>query len=416
MGQHKYGQHYTPKVLTDNYKELLKKIRKDDLTVVDPFVGQGNLLVDYLSMFSREEAIKIIKNKKIRGYDIDKNVLIFLKKRFISLYGVTEEELDLIFFKNNSLVNNPCEKEDFIFTNPPYLARNTCKRKFLKDYKLNFKRNYFSDYYEISLCKYRKHNGIWIIPANFISSDFMSNMRSILLKRAYLKNIFLFETPIFKDTSISVVSFLISQKDDLDKRQTDLNINFINGGLVVNKKIDINESGFICNDWLNISKKSTQSVDFGLLRKNLISGDIKCSFLNEEYNEESISINLKTEQHIKGNILYLRSTDTGSIKGRLGLYTFDELYPNENKNIVSLLTKKTSRLNVPIFFEDKYNLKDQLLIKNETNRILEEYRDKYNSIFLTNFKNSTKTMQRKRITFTDMYQIIEKAIQTVKKI
>ena len=43
------------------------------------------------------------------------------------------------------------------------------------------------------------------------------------------------------------------------------------------------------------------------------------------------------------------------------------------------------------------------------------YRDKYNSMFLTNFKNSTRKMQRKRIAFKEIYGVIEQAIKDIKK-
>ena len=119
MEKHKYGQHYTPKVLTDNYKSLFRELKNKDLTIVDPFVGEGNLLVDYLETFTKEEAISLLINKKIRGYDIDKMTINRLKERFHTLYGISFEVLNEILVKNNSLINNPCKKEDFILTNPP---------------------------------------------------------------------------------------------------------------------------------------------------------------------------------------------------------------------------------------------------------------------------------------------------------
>ena len=111
MDKHKYGQHYTPKVLTDNYKSLFIELKNKDLTIVDPFVGEGNLLVDYLETFTKEEAVSLLHNKKIKGYDIDKMTITRLKERFHSLYGVSFEVLNEIFVKNNSLINNPCKKK-----------------------------------------------------------------------------------------------------------------------------------------------------------------------------------------------------------------------------------------------------------------------------------------------------------------
>lgn len=416
MDKHKYGQHYTPKILTDKYKDLFKNIKSKGLTVVDPFVGDGNLLIDYLSTFSNEEAIKIIENEKIRGYDIDKKAILSIKKRFKDKYNISDEKLDIIFMKNNSFVKNPCKKNDFILTNPPYLARNTCKRKYPKDYNVHFSRNFFSDYYELSLYRFRKHNGIWIIPSNFLSSQFMTEIKKTLLSKSMLRKIYLFENPIFKDTNISVMSFYLERKDKDMSIQNNLPINFVGFNGDTLKNIDINNDGVICDEWARLSKMQTSDSIVGLLREDLKTGEEKILLLNESYELENFYINEKNIEKIKNNHLYLRSTDTGSKDGMLGFYTMDELYPNDERSEAkSLITKKTSRLTVPLFFYEYYSYEDQIKIKNKANQILNDYRDKYNSIFLTNFKNSTRKMQRKRISFKEAYGIINKSIMELKE-
>lgn len=422
--QHKYGQHYTPEIITNKYTEFFKYLKENKLAVVDPFVGEGNLLIDYLNIFSKEEAIQFIYDKKIKGYDIDPNNIKKIRLRFKELFGIEDKILNSIFKVNNSLQKNPCRKKDIIITNPPYLSRNTCKTKYPEDYNINFYHNKFSDYYELALNLYKQHEGLWIIPANFISSTFLANTRKSLMNHKTIEHMFVFEIPVFEHTDISVVSFLLKNKNNIKTKQLNLDINFVKFNyifkqeIIISKNIDIDSKGHICSEWFNITKNSNlNTVTQGLLRENLIPGDISCIIINENYEPETIYINQDNYQLLQSNFLYIRTTDTGTPKGMLGIYLLEEIFPDLFKDEIkpiSLLTKDSSRLYTPIFFTQTVNYEDQLYIKNQVNILLNEYRDKYNSIFLTNFKNATKTISRKRITFKEIYGLIEYVINNKK--
>lgn len=411
--QHKYGQHYTPEILTDKYKNIFENVKSKNLTIVDPFVGEGNLLIDYLKIFSHEEAISLLKSKKIKGFDIDSETIERLKQKFKIKFNLEDDLLAEIFVQNNSLLNNLCDDKDFIITNPPYLARNTCKRKYPEEFKLNFENNDLSDYYELSLQIYKKNNGIWIIPANFISSDFLANTRVELLENKNISDIYIFENPIFENTDISVISFLMKDKE---VEQSSFNIEFVRFDfknkkeITFTKNIDVDKKGYICSEWKELTSYDNALLTQGLLREDIISGDIKINVINEDYEIESLNVDEDTYNKFKNNILYLRTTDTGTEKGVLGLYTLEELYKKEYHSVddkpITLITKISSRLYTPIFFKENVSLEVQLKIKNEVNDLLKKYRDKYNSIFLTNFKNATKVMPRKRITFKEIYGLI----------
>ena len=422
--QHKYGQHYTPEIITNKYTEFFKYLKENKLAVVDPFVGEGNLLMDYLNIFSKEEAIQFLNDKKIKGYDIDPSNIKKIRLRFKELFDIEDKILNSIFKVNNSLKKNPCRKKDIIITNPPYLSRNTCKIKYPEDYNINFYHNKFSDYYELALNLYKQHDGLWIIPANFISSTFLANTRKNLMNHKTIEQIFVFEIPVFEYTDISVVSFLLKNKNNIKTKQLNLDINFVKFNyifkqeIIIPKNIDIDSKGRICSEWFNITNNSNlNTVTQGLLRENLIPGNISCMIINENYEPETIYINQDTYQLLQHNFLYIRTTDTGTHKGMLGVYLLEEIFSDlfkEEIKPVSLLTKDSSRLYTPIFFTQPVNYEDQLYIKNKVNTLLNEYRDKYNSIFLTNFKNATKTISRKRITFKEIYGLIEYVINNKK--
>ena len=72
--------------------------------------------------------------------------------------------------------------------------------------------------------------------------------------------------------------------------------------------------------------------------------------------------------------------------------------------------KKTDRAFATINFNKNFSEEQQIKIINQFNEDLENYREKYYDMFLTNFRNSTKIMARKRISFTLAYIIISNVI------
>jgi site-specific DNA-adenine methylase len=103
MSKKQLGQFYTT-----NYEYILSnmEIPEDTKTIIEPFVGNGDLL-------------KFIKNKcEIEMYDIDPK------------YPNT--------IKQDTLENPPDYTNKFVLTNPPYLARNKSKKKEIYNkYKCN---------------------------------------------------------------------------------------------------------------------------------------------------------------------------------------------------------------------------------------------------------------------------------------
>ena len=134
MKKSQLGQFYT-----SNYEYILSNMRiPDDVkTIIEPFVGKGDLL----------NFIENKDNYKIETYDIDPKIDNSIKR--------------------DTLSNPPVYKNKFVLTNPPFLARNKSKKKDLYDkYKCNdlykcFIMNLISD-----VCQ----GGIVILPLNFFSS------------------------------------------------------------------------------------------------------------------------------------------------------------------------------------------------------------------------------------------------------
>ena len=92
------------------------------------------------------------------------------------------------------------------------------------------------------------------------------------------------------------------------------------------------------------------------------------------------------------NILYIRTVDTGSYNGRVGLGFVSEDF-NVNGIYVSGNTYRTHP--IQIFFEPTITPNEQNLLKEYFNFILETFREKLDSEFLTTDKYSKAEYTRK---------------------
>jgi hypothetical protein len=119
--------------------------------------------------------------------------------------------------------------------------------------------------------------------------------------------------------------------------------------------------------------------------------------------QKNIGIKRLTIGKIPNSNLYLRAIDTGSENGRISLMI--------NKD--HFYAKESDRTFASIIMDKKYTHEQEEIICNKFNEILEKYRKKYNSLFLTNYRNSSK-YARKRISFDVAYKLISYIIEKEK--
>jgi len=402
--QHQLGQHYSKEtLLVERYNNYLLEIKNK--TIVDPFCGEGHLLEHYLNLFDKNIQIEMLKNKKIMGFDIDENNIIFLRKKFKKIYNLDDNLLEEIFIVNDSLIFvDKIPNNSFIFTNPPYLAKNICKKKFPEDFDKYFNEKYkiLTDYFEISLELYGKYDGLWIVPSNVLSSDIMNKLRKkILLK---MDKIVVYKKKTFDDTDISVATFLIDNK--LSNNIKD--IIFVSNKEEI-KKFEISKNSNLVKEWDDIkSIKNSLNIKQGFLDSKIVEGDKNITLLNTNYKEEEFNISNEQYEKLNKNILILRTTDTGGKEGKIGLYTIKELWGSDKA--IGLITKISSRVYTQLFF-DNLSIKEQLKLKDDFNNKLNKLRLNYDSIFLTNYKNVSNENQRKRMSFKETFSLINYIIK-----
>ena len=346
---------------------------------VDPYAGNGDLL----------EWAYAHGASSIEGYDVDAS----------KVSGVVKQRDTLLA---------PVDLSDkFLIANPPFLARNKNKDKTLYD------KYGQDDLYKIAVLTTQSClGGIFILPVNMLSSLYANSIRDIFFKNFEILRCKIFEESVFANTDYTVCAFLFQKKAGISK------IPVIFSPSSLQKEFSISEK----HHWILGEEfyEYLDGVNFqGIGRwteKNGLSNDGICGkvFINDFVKKKVVKDDVVTngpkfvcfKPEILEDIILLRSIDTGTHQGRIGLYdirkfAFDDVYP-------VLLGLETSRNLAHVRFEKKLSIDRQLEIIGRVNEKLEDFRQKYNSVFLTAFRNSTKEYSRKRISFEVVYQMISK--------
>lgn len=303
------------------------------------------------------DLLKFIKKKsnyKLELYDIDPKIKSALKR--------------------DTLSNPPNYSGKFILTNPPYLARNKSKKKdIFEKYKCN-------DLYKcfiVNIIEDVCEGGIIIIPLNFLSSIRKTDikLRKKFLEKYSIKIINIFEEQVFNDTSYSVCSIYFIKKNN-DK------INNIKTYIYPSKK----------------------EIDIHLSSKNnyTIGGEIYNLEQNPKYIVQRAT--KKTKKNMTNILLKCIDDNKDSQLGFKIVKDEDRFIDNTEK--LSARSYATLVINKSLTIERQKELVDKM------NKFIQEKREKYNSLFLTNYRESN-SIARKRISFDLAFKICNYLLSSV---
>lgn len=322
------GQFYT-KNAEYIIQNLLSFIPATIKSIIDPFAGAGDLLNMSPPQFSNI------------GYD-----LIPMKEGII---------------QRDTLLEPPTYTDnDWIFTNPPYLAKNKTKNKdVFEKYKVDDL--YLAALLSVDGCG----GGTFILPAGFFSN---SNVvfRKGFLSKYLVHKIYFFEEQVFSDTTYAVCSFSFSR------------------GCGINVPIPVvfmptqTESTIIFNEYNNYT------------------------FGGEIFPSIPIKIKRLTAGMTPNSRIKLYAVDSGTYNGRIRL-TLEEPF----------VGKSTDRAFATLVFPRALTIEEEEYIVNTFNSQLDAYRAKYNSMFLSNYRNATKNGARKRIGFEQAYNLVQQIFNSL---
>jgi hypothetical protein len=349
MNKKNLGQFYTT-----NYKHILQNMYIPDnvSNIIEPFAGNCDLL-NFIEDTNCEYNVKC--------YDIDP------KKDFI--------------IKQDTLLNPPDLDNAFIITNPPYLARNKSSDKgVFNKYNTNDLYKCFIQILINSNCL----GGIIIIPLNFLCSIRKADieLRENFVKKYDMNIINIFEEQVFDDTSYSICSFQFTAKNDTSENISDCYI------YPCNKRISFvlnNDNNYTIGGKIyNLEKNTKYKID----RAAIAAGAAGAAGAAIAENDEFCT-----------NILAKCIDD--NINSKIGLIIVDDMTRDKYIDKTPNLTARSYAI---LVIKPKITLEQQEDLAKKFNIFLNEYRDKYNSLFLTNYRESN-TIARKRISFGLVYDI-----------
>lgn len=328
---------------TTNYEYILQYFNIPDqiTTIIEPFTGNGDLL-KWIPM----------QNKYI-----------------IECYDIDPKTSDTI--QRDTLLTPPTYTGKFVLTNPPYLARNKNGSKQVYDqYGCNDLYKCFIETIITDVCE----GGIIIIPLNFISSIRTGDiqLRKRFMEKYWVQTINIFEEQVFDDTSYAVCSMqFIKRVGEIDEGVP------IQCNIFPSKK----QIAVLMNAQTNYS----------------IGGEINMWTPSSRYTiERATSKTINEPAHIT-NILVKCIDDNINSKIQMKMVNDAERYIDTTDNL-------SARSYATLVISPALSLEKQRMLVSDFNVLLETTREKYNSLFLTNYRESN-TIARKRISFALIFHL-----------
>lgn len=294
------------------------------------------------------------------------DLLKFIKdesKFKIEMYDIDPKVENAV--KQDTLEYPPDYTDKFVLTNPPFLARNKSKNKKIYDkYACNDLYKCFIKIITESQCI----GGIIIVPLNFLSSGRKSDveLRKNFLKKYRIKVANIFEENVFVDTTYTVCSIYFDRC-------------FSNDELI---------DTFIYPNKEQIKIKLNAENDF------TIGGEIFKLEQNPDY-----KIERATRENKKNITNILLKCIDDSIDSQLGFTVV-----SDKERFIDETEKLSARSYATLLINKKLTLEEQEILVKKMNKYIKIQREKYNSLFLSNYRESN-TIARKRISFSLAFKI-----------
>jgi hypothetical protein len=422
-----YGEHLTSINIFKDY--ILPEI-KDKLynhRWVDLFCGEGNLILPILELIPPDERVEFFK-EHIFLFDIQEE-MVEKSISHATKYGIPEDVARQNIIQRDTIKNYPTfvlnsDLPVYHITNPPYLyigyiAKHKETQKYL-DYFKDENEGY-QDLYQLALMNDLRHgikNMVYIIPSNFLFGFSVSNkIRNDFLPYYNIKKAFIFEKKIFDFTGTNVGIFFFERKDNPERKKIEFE------GIKVDKEVskriyilDPKNHFRAGNEFEEFVKRFKAPDPLGIryyltaedLEKHKGNKELKVIDVNDfngrEYAKKSIFVDERVYEKVKSNILFIRTVDTGSYDGRVGLYVINEVFGVDG----ILVSKSPYRTHpIQIFFSPDLPPEYQLVLKDYFNLLIEYFREKTDSEFMTTYKYSNSDYTRKYLGLSQARALIE---------
>ncbi len=423
------GVHLTS---TDTFLEyIFPEIENDlhDYIWVDLFCGEGNLILPILDSIPIEKRNDFF-SKNICMYDIQPEMVDKTIEKATS-YGISENIAKLNIKQRDNLMNYPRELirkslPIYHITNPPYLYLGFIRKHKETESHLKYFKNEnegYQDLYQIAMINDLRNdikNLVYIIPSNFLFGAAVSNkFRMDFLEYYKISKMYIFETQIFEFTGTNICMGFFKRKNKpsltdirFDGKKIKKNNKVLDIKYILKPEWKYRGGAYFDDFTQKYEAKNPLNVKYYLLNEEVQNnkGDQFITvidtnaYISNDYKRLKIQINEDLKNRVLNNILYVRTVDTGSYKGRVGLYEIKDDFDVDGI-YVSKATYRTSP--IQIFLDPTLTLKNQILLKKYFNLLLEHFRKTLDSDFLTTYKYSNAEYTRKYLGLTQVRKLIQ---------
>jgi hypothetical protein len=423
------GAHLTSSETFSTYILPEIKDKLNDYLWVDLYAGKGNLIFPILDLILPEKRSLFFADhiflSDVRNEMVQKSI-----EKAIA-YGISEKVAKNNIQQRNNLETFPVFLKKrkypvYHITNPPYLYLGYIKKhpetRHYSDY-FNGLNNGYQDLYQIAMINDLRNNIdnlIYLIPTNFLFGSSVSNkFRLDFLKYYDVEKMYIFEKQIFEFTGTNILIGFFERKESPSLETVQFQgKKFKKNGNIIQRRYDLiptynYRAGSEFNGFLDQYRaKKPINVSYYLQKKEVKNNygehEIKVidtsEYESNEYNIKFLTVNESLKDKVLANQLYVRTVDTGSYDGRVGLYNIQEDF-NVEGIFVSGNTYRTSPIQV--FLNPSISAEDQALLRRYFNLILEYFRDTLDSEFLTTYKYSNADYTRKYLGLTQTRDLIK---------
>lgn len=423
----KFGEHLTPSGIFEDF--ILPEIGDfmSRYGWVDYFAGEGNLILPILKPIPPKDRDHFFSDR-ILLFDIQDEMICKCIENAEKM-GISEEvakrnirKRDGLEYISHNKINDNIPL--YHITNPPYLYIGYIRKHMQLHLKyFRGKNNGYQDLYQIAMMNDLRgdmERMVYIIPSNFIFGNSVSNkIRLDFLKYYDITKAFVFEKKIFEHTGIGVGIFFFKRKQrpslssvkfpavKIKKDGTRLQKTY-----VLKPKHNY-RAGWEFDDFLQKYRTiKPLGAEFYLPRDEVLGniGNQTVSVIdandyrNQTYAKSELNVNSKLKEKIRSNILYVRTIDTGVEDGRIGLEVIRDDFGVDGIYVSSNPTRTQP---IQLFLDPTPSKEDQWLLCSYFNMMLEQWRKKLDSDFLTNYKYSDGSYTRKYLGLTQVKALIE---------
>lgn len=401
-----FGQHFTS---VETFTGFILPAIKDHLhehTWVDMFCGEGNLILPLLELLPVNERARFFE-EHVYLFDIQQQWVEKAISNAVAL-GIPEPLATSHIQQRDSIKDYPsfllrARHPVYHVTNPPYLyigyiVKTPEARRHLAYF--TGKNEGYQDLCQLGMMNDLRHGidkMIYIIPSNFLFGNSISNkIRDDFLAWYAVDKAIIFEKKIFEATGTNVAICFFSRKaregktpvsftatkigtETRERRYTlDPRFHYKAG-----TEFDVMMAGLEARTPLETSyylmlkdvRANAGSHAVPVIDANAFEGGT--------YKALDIHVNDALKEKILGNILWVRTVDTGGMDGRAGLYTIRDSFHVDG----ILVTRNTYRTHpIQLFVSLARPREEHLLLRDYFNLLLEHLRGMTDSEFMTTYK------------------------------